>query len=115
MTGLDAPANYSYNVLTDNVNGITTRGFSITARDDMYVCESTCPYVDFDKFVNYYGEFDYADQWVQSAYDTTLTVFDNGNADFRNYYTPGKTGKNSFHIFWKKRLYIIYDDDDDDS
>lgn len=81
-------------MLKDNVNGRTIRGFSTQAREKMYLCEN-CPDDDFKKFINYYGEFDYAEQWIQAALDGTLTNFDNGNADFRKYASPGKSGKKS--------------------
>merc|ERR1740124_1476602 len=43
-----------------------------------------CPYADFVKFYEYYGDFDYADKWATGALDGSAVVFTNGrfNADF---------------------------------
>jgi hypothetical protein len=39
------------------------------------------------------GVFDYANQWVLSAFEGSKTSFSNGNADFSLYSFTGKTGK----------------------
>jgi hypothetical protein len=91
VTGFDTPLNYTYNILQNNVNGRTIKGFSEDARDKMQLCAS-CPYEDYTKFMDYYGEFDYADQWITAAGDGASTDFENGNADFSNYGQVGKSG-----------------------
>ena len=49
-----------------------------------------CPYTDFKHFYDYYGRDDYADHWVQSAFDGTMTSFSRGDADFTKYGLPEK-------------------------
>jgi hypothetical protein len=74
--------NYTYDSRDDTFNGRTIQQFSLLAKDEMYACQKNCPYSDFAKFVNYYGAFDYGDQWIQAAFDQKATNFDNGNVDF---------------------------------
>jgi hypothetical protein len=91
--GFSTALNYTYNILQDNINGRTIKGFSSLAKETMYTCVPNCPFDDYRKFAMYYGEFDYADQWVTAAFDGRATDFDNGNADFRIYGEAGKIGK----------------------
>ncbi|CAJ1931944.1 unnamed protein product [Cylindrotheca closterium] len=73
---------YSYNSQFDNFNGRTIQRFSLFAEEEMAACGKNCPYNDFAKFVNYYGEYDYADKWIQAAFFEKSTSFDRGNIDF---------------------------------
>ena len=57
----------------------------------MYRCEN-CPYATYDKYYKYYGKFDYANQWVLSAFNKGMTDFLNGNADFSAYGQDGTVG-----------------------
>lgn len=43
---------YSYNPLTDNINGRTIQGFSTAAEEKMYRCPN-CPYNTYSKFYDY--------------------------------------------------------------
>lgn len=58
--------NYSYDVRIDNANLRTLQLLSTEANLTMRKSEnpcSVCPYIDdFQKFVDYYGEFGYADK-----------------------------------------------------
>jgi len=84
---------YSYSVDSDNNNSRTIAGFSTSAEKKMLIKSSDCPgcpYAEFKKFYDYYGEADYAHQWVEAALDGGKTNFNNGNADFSNY---GFTGR----------------------
>jgi len=81
--------NYTYDVLTDNVNGRTLQGFSLQAEEKMYKCEN-CPYKTYNKFYKYYGAYDYADKWIMAAFDGKATSFANGNADFSMYSEVGR-------------------------
>ncbi|KAL3924319.1 MAG: hypothetical protein SGILL_001118 [Bacillariaceae sp.] len=81
---------YTYDPLTDNNNGRTIQGFSTQAKAKMHDCPN-CPYVGYEKFYQYYGVFDYANQWVQAAFSGEPTNFANGNADFRQYEFTGRT------------------------
>ena len=55
-----APAyhyNYEYDIRKDNYNMQTLQSFSTEAEVTMYTCDY-CPYHEYAKFVEYYGEFD---------------------------------------------------------
>lgn len=82
--------NYTYDPKTQNVNKRTIRKFSTTAEEKMYRCER-CPYDTFGKFRDYYGFFDYADKWVDAAFDQGSTRFSKGNAQFTRYGFKGRT------------------------
>lgn len=84
------PVQYTYNPLVDNINKRTLQGFSLQAQEKMYQCEN-CPYRTYEKYYDYYGVHDYANQWVLAAFGGTKTSFDNGNADFSRYGYEGKT------------------------
>jgi len=73
---------YSYDVNTDNKNARTLSGFSTAAESKMYGCSAGCPMLEYMKFYNYYGAYDYADQMILAAFDKTATSFTNGNSDF---------------------------------
>jgi hypothetical protein len=81
---------YNYDALTATSNGRTLQGFSTDAEEKMYRC-THCPYNTYEKFYEYYGEFDYADKWVQAAFDGKATTFSNGNANFQLYDFEGRT------------------------
>eukprot|EP00934_Nitzschia_sp_Nitz4_P002782 Nitzschia sp. Nitz4//scaffold339_size21316//7559//9244//NITZ4_008615-RA/size21316-processed-gene-0.21-mRNA-1//-1//CDS//3329548354//2772//frame0 len=76
---------YSYDILTDNTNTRTLQDLSANAKSEM------AGYDVFSKFYQYYGEYDYANQFVMAAFDGEETDFSNGNADFKSYGTDGKT------------------------
>ena len=80
---------YTYDALSDNGNERTLQGFSTSAEEKMARCVN-CPYATFEKFYQYYGQFDYANQWVMSAFDGRSTTFSNGNADFSGYTEVGR-------------------------
>jgi len=84
--------NYSYNILEDNYNGRTIKGFSTNAKQQMYTC-TQCPFEEYKKFVNHYGAYDYGDQWVEKAVEGARTNFTRGNADF-SLYERGPRGGN---------------------
>ena len=74
--------NYTYDQRTQNVNKRTIRKFSTTAEEKMYRCEN-CPYGTFKKFREYYGFFDYADKWIDAAFDGAGTKMARGNGEFK--------------------------------
>jgi len=84
------PITYTYTVPEDSNNGRTIAGFSTGAKAKMYECDN-CPYVDYKKFFDYYGSFDYANQWVLAAFSGGKTSFQNGNADFGEFTFAGRT------------------------
>ncbi|CAB9501129.1 expressed unknown protein [Seminavis robusta] len=79
---------YTYNPETDNKNGRTLAGFSTGAEKKMGKCGPQCPYVDYAKYLNYFGEFDYGNQWIMAAFEKRETKFSMGNVDFRPYSQP---------------------------
>lgn len=81
------PLPYSYDPQTDNKNGRTLAGFSIGAEEKMAKCDA-CPYVDYAKYLNYYGEYDYGHQYVSAAFAQRSTNFSHGNVDFSTYTKP---------------------------
>lgn len=84
-----ATYSYTYNPKTDNTNKRTLQKFSTQAEDKMFRCEN-CPYPTYKKFREYYGFFDYADKWINAAFDGTGTNFARGNANFSRYGFKGK-------------------------
>jgi hypothetical protein len=103
---------YSYNPTTDNNNDRTIQGFSTEAKEKMHDCEY-CPYSTYEKFYQYYGAFDYADQWVMAAFDGQTTSFANGNANFSPYEFAGRTEAikkgSAFMNIW---MYVIREMED---
>lgn len=81
--------NYTYNPKTDNINKRTLQKFSTQAEEKMFRCEK-CPYGTYKKFRDYYGYFDYADKWINAAFDGKATNFANGNAQFNRYGFKGR-------------------------
>jgi hypothetical protein len=93
------PIQYEYDHQIHNYNEQTIARLSLDAKDMMHDC-ATCPYLTYDKFYNYYGEFDYAHQWVVSAFDRNETDFKLGNGDFSKYGDLGRAGKCSMIRRW---------------
>mmetsp|Transcript_58185 Transcript_58185/g.123404 ORF Transcript_58185/g.123404 Transcript_58185/m.123404 type:complete len:520 (-) Transcript_58185:82-1641(-) len=81
---------HAYTVAPNNKADRTIAGFSTGAADKMRLNCKGCPYDDFQKFYNYYGQDDYADEWISSAFAGTSTSFTNGNADFSKVGYDGK-------------------------
>jgi len=75
---------YTYNVGKDNTNERTLQGFSTAAPEKMAGERNA------DFYKNYYGSLDFADQWIQAAFASGKTNFENGNADFGLYTTIGR-------------------------
>jgi hypothetical protein len=75
-----ATLSYTYNQKSDNTNKRTLQNFSTQAEDKMFRCEN-CPYPTYKKFREYYGFFDYADKWINAAFDGTGTNFARGNGE----------------------------------
>lgn len=63
--------------------------FSTNAEDRMYTCMA-CPYFDYKLFYLYYGEYDYAHQFIEAAFNGGKTQFLKGNADFGLYGFKGR-------------------------
>ena len=84
---------YEYDVEEENLNGRTIAGFSLGARKKMYDTKNCagCPYPEYSAFVDYYGNYEYADDWVKAALAGKETPFQGaGNADFSKFGFIGK-------------------------
>lgn len=78
---------YFYDIRQQNFNGRFLKRFSIEANKSMRPCPECAYFPDFQKFFNFYGNFDYADRWITAAFYSEQTNFENGrgNADFAGY------------------------------
>ena len=82
---------YSYDFQIDNMNARTFAGFSTSAKALMHDCD-TCPYKTYEKFIQYYGEYDYGHQIINAAFNQDKTNLKNGNHDFSSRYELGVPG-----------------------
>jgi len=103
---------YQYDVLSNNINKRSIQGFSTAAQKKMGEC-TNCPYKMYEKFYNYYGAYDYADQIVLAAFSSGKTTFKNFNNDFGNYGFAGreqiiKKGTAYMHVW----MYVIREMED---
>lgn len=75
---------YVYDTRGDNRNYNTLQRLSINAVDDMVLPKSKSYVPEYQTFVDYYGDHDYADKWVMAAHNKENTQFSNdrGNNDF---------------------------------
>jgi len=67
---------YEYDQRVDNRNSRTLQGLSLTAKDRFMVAGQY--FDEFQKFVNYYWEYEYADRWITSADQQAFTNFKSG-------------------------------------
>ena len=80
-----------YNATVDTYNGRTIQGFSTSADTKMRGNNDNDPYfADFQKFFDYYGSYNYADEWITNAFGGGSTNFKNGDADFSKLTFTGK-------------------------
>jgi hypothetical protein len=86
-----ASLNYSYSFDLNNRNSRTLASFSTGAKTLMHDCPQ-CPYNTYQKFYDYYGEYDYAHQFITAALVQDTTAFRLGNADLSNYDLAGRAG-----------------------
>jgi len=92
---------YTYDPLVNNVAKRTIQEFSTSAQKKMMEC-ANCPYEMYQKFYNYYGQYDYANQIVLAAFAGTETNFKNFNNDFGLFNYDGKE-----QIIKKASAYIV--------
>lgn len=82
---------YKYSISDDNLSGRSFKLWSTLAESQMGSC-ARCPYKDYAKFKEYYGQGDYADEWINAALAGRSTSFANiGGADFSTYSFEGRT------------------------
>merc|ERR1712176_1601529 len=92
---------YTYDPAINNVSKRTIQGFSTSAQKKMAEC-ANCPYDMYNKFYEYYGQYDYGNQIVLAAFAGTKTNFKNFNNDFKVYGYDGKE-----QIIKKATAYIV--------
>lgn len=96
---LQLSLDYSYNVWSGNVNYRSFQKESLYARDRLYDCHN-CPKVDYSKFVDYYGIYDYADHIIIRAFQADETDMQMGNQDFRGFGWAGRRAIIENSIVW---------------
>ena len=84
-----ANVGYKYDPLVDNVAKRTIAGFSTSAQKKMAEC-GNCPYPTYQKYYEYYGAYDYANQIVLAGFEGSRTTFSNFNNDFGIYDFAGR-------------------------
>jgi len=104
---------YEYDPATQNNNGRTIAKFSTGAKELMLDCAKGCPYNDYKAFYDYYGMDDYANEWVEAAFEGRKTQFTRGDADFTKFGMDGreqaiKKGTAYMNIF----MYVIREFED---
>jgi hypothetical protein len=65
---------YGYNIRKDNLNNLTLQSLSTTAETAMKV-NGTYYIPEYQIYVNYYGAYDYGDQWISAAQAGHYTGF----------------------------------------
>jgi hypothetical protein len=73
-------------------DGYSLQGFSIYNNIQMKVNGNGSYYETFQKFVDYYGAFDYADHFISAAYNKTSVDLNGKSFDFSNYSFVGRAG-----------------------
>lgn len=89
MEGFNDRLWYTYNPSKDNQNRLSLQKLSTKAKQKMHECEH-CPFDMYTRYVDYYGNYSYADAWVQSAFEGSKTDFDRGDANFKHYDYTGR-------------------------
>ncbi len=100
---------YNYDQTTENKNGRHIKGFSTAARGKMYEGCTGCPFPEYLKYYNYYGVFDYANDWITAAFTGGSTSINNFPADFSKYQFIGRGGKYRIALDELcRRLFLIH-------
>jgi len=82
---------YTYSIENNNVSGRSFGRWSTQADSMMGSCGEDCPYSEFSKFKKYYGQADYANEWISAAFEGRSTNFPGmGGADFSTYGYDGR-------------------------
>lgn len=92
IDGIATPLKYEYDILKHNENLRSIQKFSTFAKELMYDCPDdlkgstgecpTRPHATYKKFYDYYGDFEYANEWVLAAFEARDTIFTRGNGQF---------------------------------
>lgn len=84
---------YKYNQYIDNKNDRSIQIFSSKAGIKNKPCSSCEYWTTYEKFRQYYGKTDYANQFITAAIIGSKITFDSGVYDFTNITLEGRTGK----------------------
>mmetsp|Transcript_33646 Transcript_33646/g.81553 ORF Transcript_33646/g.81553 Transcript_33646/m.81553 type:complete len:577 (+) Transcript_33646:1438-3168(+) len=77
---------YNYDPEEDNQNRMSLQKLSTHAKHQMYVCnDEDCPFRLYARYVEYYGNFTYADHWIQAAFNGGRTDLADSNGNFEHY------------------------------
>ena len=104
VEGVSNAIRYMYDPYISNINLITLQSLSTNAKLSMFDCTmnfkslSRCPYKQYEKYVFYYGEFDYVNQFLLPnvfRYDKTSvsTPFRRGNLNIQLIHFSTRIGK----------------------
>lgn len=88
--------NYHYDVSNDNGFWATLHQFSEHEAENMFHCQDKCPYPEYEKFYQYYGQLDYGAVWLEAALNGRSTQYDSvklahAQEDFSRLNTVGRT------------------------
>ena len=104
---------YTYDPYSENYNDLTLQDLSEDAQERFFQC-ARCPLPTYRLFLDYYGEFDYADWWLAASFDGTSTSFENGNAmykpnaNFSNFDLEGRGGElNDKVSAWNEKVLLF--------
>jgi len=85
-TGLKA-AKYYYDIRKDTKYSRSLQKLRFDTESNMPISSQ---HDHYQNFLNYYGQSDYANQWILAAFNSIDTNFDNGNANFGFYSEEGR-------------------------
>jgi len=86
-SNIDWNVTYQYDIREDTRYSRSLQKLRADAESNMPLSSEHDHYL---KFLNYYGQSDYANQWILAAFNSGNTNFDNGNADFSSYSEVGR-------------------------
>ena len=90
ISGVKEEYTYEFDPIYDNKNGRTIKGFSSQLIEEMI--DFILEYPDLKHAVDYYGTINYANEWIEAAFDKRPTTFERGAANFASYGHVGRGG-----------------------
>ena len=97
---------YSYDIRQDNNNDRTIQSFSTKAEEKMRPAPGQAYFKDFQTFVDYYGDTDYANKWILAAFGGNSTSYSSGRGDADFAPLVGNAGKGRAEAFKKGTLFL---------
>lgn len=92
INGIEDPEEYYYRLQEGNKCDRTIESMSRHAEYKMKPCGKCDYYRDFNRFYEYYGRPDYADQWIDMAFEGKSISFKHGDWDFSHYHFEARAG-----------------------